>query len=138
MANAGLISRAVAEVVLAIVVSMSISNDASSFFYIVLASVLHALASHALATGLTTQTTGAVDKSEQGALLGLEHGLFSMARIAGPTMGTYLLSTSGGFWVVAVSCGTIDVALLGVLAATVHQTSTKPISRQQKDDIHSD
>lgn len=81
---------------------------------IVTGTVLRSLASHALSTGLTTQTTGVVTAKEQGALLGLEHCLFSMARIVGPAMGTSLL-VLGSFWGVAVSCGIVDVALLGVL-----------------------
>ena len=87
---------------------------------VVVASILHALASHVLATALTTQTTGVVDKSEQGALLGLEHGLFSLARVGAPPTASYLL-TSSGFWSIALCCGTVDVALVGLLVATTTQ-----------------
>jgi fucose permease len=75
-----------------------------------------------LATGLTTQTTGAVANDEQGALLGLEHSLFSLARIAGPSIGTALLASvlddnkssnhRNGFWHVATCCAVIDVLLV--------------------------
>lgn len=113
MVRIGLISRALLETVFAsIVVSSMSTNDTDSVVRVVTVSVLYALSSHALATGLTTQTTGVVDKTEQGALLGLEHGLFSMARIFAPPMSTYLLSL-GSFWYVAGACSLIDVALVG-------------------------
>lgn len=77
--------------------------------------VLHELSSHALATGLTTQTTGAVTVEEQGALLGLEHGLFSLARIAGPPLATLLLTSARTFWAVAAACGSLDLCLVALL-----------------------
>lgn len=81
---------------------------------IIAVSVMHGLSSHALSTGLTTQTTGAVAENEQGALLGLEHGLFSMARIGGPALGTGIL-TAFSFWAVATTCNVVDFSLLLVL-----------------------
>ena len=87
---------------------------------VILVSVLYGLASHALATGVTTQTTGNVAPDEQGTLLGLEHGLFSMARIGGPTAGTHLLTVAGLGAVVAAG-GAIDVSLLVLLVMTASQ-----------------
>lgn len=88
----------------------------------VIASVLHALA-----TGLTTQrTTGAVDSKEQRSLLGLEHGLFSLARIGGPPLGTALLADGSGFWLVASACGAIDISLVAVLFAADGQLAQTP------------
>ena len=80
-------------------------------------SVLHSLTTHALATGLTTQTTGAVAAQEQGALLGLEHGLFSLARIGGPTIGTFVF-IQFSFAHVAMACGVLDCLLLALLMKT--------------------
>ena len=114
MAKIGLISRALLVTILASIVAATTSNDVHSVLRIVTISVLYSMASHALATGLTTQTTGVVDKTEQGALLGLEHGLFSLARIGAPPLSTFLLSR-GSFWFVAGACSTIDLALVGVL-----------------------
>jgi len=114
MAKIGLISRALLETVLASIVTATSSSDLHSVARVVIVSVLYSLSSHALATGLTTQTTGVVDKTEQGALLGLEHGLFSLARIGAPPLSTYLLSL-GSFWYVAGACSLIDLALVGTL-----------------------
>jgi len=69
-----------------------LSNN--GFLSITAAAVLISLSSHMHATSCTTLTTGAVSSDERGALLGLEHGLFAMARIVGPPMGTWLLSNS--------------------------------------------
>lgn len=81
--------------------------------------ILIGIASHALATSLTTQTTGAVEPGEQGALLGLEHALFSLARIGGPPLGSWLLSfQTYGVWAVAVGCGIIDLGLFVLLPRT--------------------
>jgi MFS transporter, OCT family, solute carrier family 22 (organic cation transporter), member 18 len=85
---------------------------------------LRGLASHALSTGLTTRSTGIVSTQEQGTLLGLEHGLFSMARIAGPTLGTGIYTWTGNsFWAVAVACGCTDVSLLAVLTRVAWHTN---------------
>mmetsp|Transcript_2098 Transcript_2098/g.3086 ORF Transcript_2098/g.3086 Transcript_2098/m.3086 type:complete len:441 (+) Transcript_2098:80-1402(+) len=115
MGHIGLLARAGCASVFAIVVTTAFPNQNSLVERVVIVSVFHALASHMLATGITTQTTGAVTSTEQGTLLGLEHGLFSMARIGAPTFGTWLLTTSGGFWSIAIICGTIDCALVGLL-----------------------
>ena len=114
MARIGLLCRALLETTLAFIVSNASGNDFHSVVRVVIISVLYALSSHALATGLTTQTTGVVDKTEQGALLGLEHGLFSLARIGAPPLSTYLLS-KGSFWYVMSVCSLIDLALVGTL-----------------------
>jgi OCT family organic cation transporter-like MFS transporter 18 len=88
-----------------------------------LASIAVSLASHAHATSLTTLTTGSVSPDERGAILGLEHGLFSMARIVGPPLGTTLLSLgptillggADGLWRVVTACVTIDFVLVALL-----------------------
>ena len=86
---------------------------------------LRGLSSHALSTGLTTRSTGIVSTQEQGTLLGLEHGLFSMARIAGPTLGTGIYTWTGNsFWAVAVACGCTDVSLLAVLTRVTWHTNS--------------
>lgn len=86
--------------------------------------IMHGIATHALATSVTTQTTGLVDTDEQGSLLGLEHGLFSLARIGGPRLGVWLLATGvNGFWSVALACGGIDMALNALLAVTATQSA---------------
>jgi predicted MFS family arabinose efflux permease len=125
LAKVGLGLRAILGFAIAAVVSVSFKHD-SVMMQVIIASVLHALASHALATGLTTQTTGAVGAQEQGALLGLEHGLFSLARIGGPEMGTALLAAGNGFWLVAGACGAVDVSLVAALLITEWHLKQKP------------
>jgi predicted MFS family arabinose efflux permease len=125
LAKVGLGLRAILGFVIAAVVSVSLKHD-GVMMQVIIASVLHALASHALATGLTTQTTGVVGAQEQGALLGLEHGLFSLARIGGPEMGTALLAAGKGFWLVAGACGAVDVSLVAALLITEWHLAQKP------------
>lgn len=120
MGHTGLLLRACLAQLLALIVTTAVGNDHNVVMRVVVASILHALSSHVLATALTTQTTGVVDKSEQGALLGLEHGLFSLARVGAPPTASHLL-TNSGFWSIALSCGTVDVALVGLLVATAAQ-----------------
>eukprot|EP00980_Cylindrotheca_fusiformis_P014538 scaffold3914_cov121-Cylindrotheca_fusiformis.AAC.7 len=113
MIQLGLLFRAVMGWSLAWVIVSSFSkhySDGLLVYSVIGCSILHALASHTLATGLTTQTTGIVSKEEQGSLLGLEHGLFSLARIVGPTIGTRLLEWKG-LWAVELTCGLGDVLL---------------------------
>ena len=126
MTHSGLLGRAMLGCVMAGIVT-AVSNDSSSsaLIPIVSASILHALSSHALATGLTTQTTGAVDKKEQGALLGLEHSLFSLARIGGPTLGTTLLGLGSGLWSVELACGSLDLFLVTCLLGTLSRSKRK-------------
>ncbi len=90
-------------------------------------SIAVSISSHMHATSLTTLTTGAVSAEQRGAILGLEHGLFSLARVVGPPFGTYLLSrpvTMGkfsldtrfaGIWGVIGACVIMDVILFGLL-----------------------
>ena len=125
MGKLGLLGRALMGPVIAMIVSTANSNDRSVVLQIATASVFHALCAHSLATGLTTQTTGSVEKDEQGALLGLEHSLFSLARIGGPSLGTMLLAreSNGGFWYVAICCATVDLALVVGLFLQRHSKS---------------
>jgi MFS family permease len=113
----GLLFRAFLVLVLAAFVSLSSSSDDTVLrFQVIVTNVLIGVATHALATSLTTQTTGAVEAEEQGVLLGLEHGLFSLARIGGPPLGALLVSQSNrGFWSVALASGTINVGLNALL-----------------------
>ena len=87
-----------------------------------IASIAVSISSHMHATSLTTLTTGAVSAEQRGAILGLEHGLFSLARVVGPPFGTYLLSRpvmsefmveSGfaGIWGVISACVIMDAIL---------------------------
>ncbi|KAL3772873.1 hypothetical protein ACHAW5_002138 [Stephanodiscus triporus] len=92
-----------------------------------LTSVAVSLSSHVHATALTTLTTGTVSPDERGTILGLEHGLFSFARIIGPPLGTSLLSRgpsmafgfiatgAEGLWMVIAVCVIMDIALMACL-----------------------
>ena len=120
LARLGLSFRGVMAISIAYIVSSSslsgsLLSTSPVFIQICTASIAHALASHALATSLTTMTTGAVPPSERGAILGLEHGLFSFVGVFAPTAGTFLLAKGGGFWTLALINAAIDVALVGAL-----------------------
>ena len=106
-----------------------------------LASVAISLSSHMHATSLTTLTTGTVSSEERGAILGLEHGLFSMARVVGPPLATTLLSNGSvvgrsffadigadGLWRVISFCVVMDcilMMLLRVWSTRQHEMSKK-------------
>jgi len=115
LAFRGVMAVSIAHIVSSSSLSESLLSTSPVFIRICTASVAHALASHALATSLTTMTTGAVPASERGAILGLEHGLFSFVGVFAPTAGTILLAKGGGFWTVALVNAAIDVALVGGL-----------------------
>lgn len=126
MMNAGLIIRSGLGLAMAAIVSISTDNSETTMMEIVAVTVLYALTQHVLATGLTTQTTGSVDKDEQGSLLGMEHSLFSLARIGGPALGIFLLgSGAGGLWQVEIACGSLDLLLAASLSVTLPQTSKR-------------
>ena len=132
MMNIGLFSRAGLGLVMATIVSFattkSLSGDQTDITVIevITVSVLYSLSQHILATGLTTQTTGSVDKEEQGSLLGLEHSLFSLARIGGPAIGTALLGFgNGGLWPVEIACGVFDVLLAVSLSINLPQSGKR-------------
>lgn len=90
------------------------STQSLNWFFIASVSLALSCTSHILATSLTTRTTGAVGNREQGILLGIEHSLFSGARIFGPSIGTFLMSR-GGFPAVAALSFVID-SILGCVA----------------------
>jgi len=122
----GLMCRSVLAIILAAIVSVGDSPETylTVQAQVLSTNVLHGIASHALATSVTTLTTGQVERDEQGALLGLEHGFFSLARIVGPPLGTRLLATSqNGFWSVAMCCGCIDIALIALMISSVARPS---------------
>ena len=115
LAFRGVMAISIAHIVSSYSLSESLSSKSPVFIRICTASVAHALASHALATSLTTMTTGAVPASERGAILGLEHGLFSFVGVFAPTAGTALLARGGGFLTVALVNAAIDAILVGAL-----------------------
>lgn len=125
MTHVGLLGRAAMGCTMAAVVSMAMGNGDKVLMQIVSIAILHALSSHVLATGLTTLTTGAVAKEEQGALLGLEHSLFSLARIGGPKIATTALTWGDGLWPVESLCGVSDVLLVIGLIANASHVATK-------------
>lgn len=84
-------------------------------YEILAVSMLYALTTHALATGLTTLTTSSVTRGEQGSLLGFEHSLFSLSRIVGPPVGVALfVSFEGSFWPVAITSAIIDLVITSI------------------------
>lgn len=93
---------------------------------VILSSIFYSVFSHILATSMTTQTTGMVDSSEQGTLMGVEHGIFSIARIVGPPLGAYLYANakSGSYWSIASSCIIIDGYLLYIFVGRFSARTT--------------
>ena len=149
------------------------SNDENTTTNIGLAiatliSIFISLSSHVHATALTTLTTGIVVPNERGTILGLEHGLFSLARIAGPPLGTMLLSSSSssssslrggssssdatpslfvtvassdtrGLWRVIATCTIMDIVLMVCLHVwSKRLLHTSNVQRQPKKYIRSD
>ena len=93
-----------------VAILLGLVSEKENVIFVAMCSISAACLSHLLATSLTTRTTGAVEYHEQGTLLGIEHSLFSGARIFGPGIGMKLMSF-GGFFGVAITCCSIDVAL---------------------------
>ncbi len=103
------------------IVSWSLLDLKESLWLATAVSAVISISSHMHATSVTTLTTGAVTVNERGAVLGLEHGLFSLARVIGPPLGTFLLgssklfmseSSSDGIWGVISACVIMDLILL--------------------------
>mmetsp|Transcript_31487 Transcript_31487/g.66239 ORF Transcript_31487/g.66239 Transcript_31487/m.66239 type:complete len:209 (-) Transcript_31487:553-1179(-) len=159
LAFAGIGCRLVSIVVFGVIVSRVMSTFAvasaqdedntisnNGLMATTLASVFISLSSHMHATSLTTLTTGTVSAEERGAIIGLEHGLFSMARIVGPPLGTTLLSRgpssvlgfmgdigAAGLWRVVLVCMVMDVALMASLKVWSTRQYSK-IERRADDD----
>ena len=92
---------------------------------------VHAATAHVLATALTTATTGLVSPSEQGSLLGLEHGLFAVARIFGPTFGTSAFAAAG-ILPVALACALADGLLAIALPGLISTLKTRDTPGKSK------
>ena len=107
LASLGILFRIISMVIFGVVVSWCLNNfvdlDATSGSHSVeiptivlclatISSITISISSHMHATSLTTLLTGSVSVEHRGAILGLEHGLFSLARVVGPPLGTTLLS----------------------------------------------
>uniref|UniRef100_A0A7S2KQ63 Uncharacterized protein n=1 Tax=Leptocylindrus danicus TaxID=163516 RepID=A0A7S2KQ63_9STRA len=109
------------------------STQGLNWLLIAAVSLAFSCTSHILATSLTTRTTGAVGSREQGILLGIEHSLFSGARIFGPSIGTSIMS-SGGFSVVAACSFTIDCVLGCVAKFQTHKEAVtkSPMSERKE------
>jgi len=130
-----------------------------------LISIFISLSSHVHATALTTLTTGIVVPNERGTILGLEHGLFSLARIVGPPLGTMLLSSSSssslrgsssssdatpslfvtvassdtrGLWRVIAMCTIMDIVLMVCLRVWSKRLHTSNVQRPPRKYIRSD
>jgi hypothetical protein len=69
-------------------------------------SFLLSMAQYVLATTITSESTTRVDANAKGTLIGLEHALFSGARVFAPQVGVLLL-TSGGVTAVSGACAAV-------------------------------
>mmetsp|Transcript_19151 Transcript_19151/g.24846 ORF Transcript_19151/g.24846 Transcript_19151/m.24846 type:complete len:436 (+) Transcript_19151:120-1427(+) len=106
---------------------------ASSGISILLATIiaLHAAIAHVLATSMTSVSVGSVQRNEQGTLLGIEHALFALSRIFGPSFAT---SSGLGILSLCTICALID----GILALLfpVLMTDILLISPSSKSKLH--
>ncbi|KAJ1454230.1 major facilitator superfamily domain-containing protein [Pelagophyceae sp. CCMP2097] len=94
--------------------------------------VLDACASHVLATTLTTLSTGAVLPAEQGLLIGLEHFVFSAARVVGPSLGIEIVQRAS-FSILAALCAGFNALLLAYVAqALPPQQQTETLQGETK------
>jgi predicted MFS family arabinose efflux permease len=116
LAQAGLMIRSILGLIIAAIVAWQ-GTRSVRLSLLMATSVSHSLVSYGLSTALTTQTTGAVSADEQGTLLGLEHCLFSLARVYSPSAGTKLLAW-GGLSNVEQVCAIVDLTLILVLTWT--------------------
>ena len=91
-------------------VSFAFLTLTQGWLIITIVSIALACSAHVLATAVTLRTTGSVDASEQGTLLGIEHSLFALARVFGPSIGMRLMA-SYGFKTVALVCCFVDLCL---------------------------
>ncbi|KAL3795672.1 hypothetical protein HJC23_002079 [Cyclotella cryptica] len=136
------------------------SNAGGLVLVLTLACVVISLASHVHATSLTTLTTGSVPSHDRGTILGLEHGIFSMARIVGPPLGTALLSRPSWFgsrgnvtiWGVVVMCVGMDFVVMMLLRVwsmrqyarmkggveVYNEELSKGLAKERNDHEHSD
>jgi len=99
-----------------------------------MASVAISLSSHLHATSLTTLTTGTVTRGERGAIIGLEHSLFSLARVVGPPLGTTLLNYASGIWRVICICVIMDLVLMLCLKVWSAKQYSKILVDKMSDD----
>lgn len=71
---------------------------------------------YSLSTSITAENTRIVPKDMKGTLIGMEHGIFSAARIMTPSIGITILSTAGSGAVYA-TCGCVFLAVFAGWAA---------------------
>ena len=95
----------------------------ASVYPLVVLNVLLSVVGHSMATLVTSQSTSLVGEHDKGAVIGIEHALFSLARVASPSIGVVLMEAeSARLTMLAVSCcGTATAAavLLHVFGGAV-------------------
>jgi hypothetical protein len=92
---------------------------------------------YVMATSLTSESTSRIKKSDNGTLLGIEHALFSAARIVAPQIGIGLwkssgvgllaVTSSGIFFAISVMWTTLKEQCLGMTASGRSQNERKEI-----------
>jgi MFS family permease len=81
--------------------------------YFIGAMMFLAIFQYSLGTSITTKTSSIVPKKMQGTLMGMEHSLFAVAYMVGPTAGVSAL-TAGGIAGLSATCGAIFFVVLTV------------------------
>ena len=94
---------------------------------------IQAIFTFTLMNFLAVRISAAVPKDLQGTLMGMQHALFAVAHVMGPTAGVTLL-TDHGIAGLSLSCATIYVAVLGAFWActTATDASAADPGKQQK------
>jgi OCT family organic cation transporter-like MFS transporter 18 len=73
---------------------MAVAGAARQYPFIIMSMGL-SMFQYSLGTGITAETTQTVPEDMKGTLMGMEHALFSLARIGGPAAGVMLLENHG-------------------------------------------
>jgi len=82
---------------------------------------------YGLSTSITAESTQVVPKDMKGTLIGIEHSIFSAARIVTPSVGIHILNSAGAS-ALYVACGTIFATVFG----TWHALSETFLSHERK------
>ena len=86
--------------------SIAMMTMGEGMYAFIVISFLLSMAQYVLATTITSESTTRVDANAKGTLIGLEHALFSGARVFAPQVGVLLL-TNGGVPAVSGACAAV-------------------------------
>ena len=99
----------------------------TSVYPLVCINVALSVVGHSMATLVTSQSTSLVGENDKGAVIGIEHALFSFARIASPTLGVMLMEVENTrlTWL-AGACASTALAAAALLRTFGGLMNTNP------------